>query len=52
MFNKKIAEKFPNLEKEMPIQVQKVSWIPNRHDQNRTSPQHITVKIISTENKE
>jgi hypothetical protein len=51
MFNKKIAEKFPNLEKEMPIQVQKVSWIPNRHDQNRTSPQHITVKIISTENR-
>jgi hypothetical protein len=25
---------------------------PNRHDQNRTSPWHIVVKTISTENKE
>jgi Holliday junction resolvase RusA-like endonuclease len=47
-----IAEKFPNLEKEMPIQVQEISRAPNRHDQNRTSPQHIIVKAISTDNKE
>jgi tRNA A37 threonylcarbamoyladenosine dehydratase len=26
--------------------------VPNRHDQNRTSPQHIIVKTISTGNKE
>jgi hypothetical protein len=35
--NKVITENFPNLEKEMPIQVQKASRTPNRHDQNRTS---------------
>jgi hypothetical protein len=38
IFNKIITEKFPNLEKVMPIQVQKASRTPNRLDQNRTSP--------------
>jgi hypothetical protein len=28
------------------------SRTPSRHDQNRTSPWHIIVKIIITENKE
>jgi hypothetical protein len=36
----------------MSIQVQETSRTPNKHDQNRTSPQHFIVKIISTENKE
>jgi hypothetical protein len=44
IFNKIIAENFPNLEKEMPIQVQEPSRTPNRHDQNRTSQWHIIVK--------
>jgi hypothetical protein len=39
-FNKIIAENFPSLKKEMPIQVQEVSRTPNRHDQNRTSLQN------------
>jgi hypothetical protein len=39
IFNKIITENFPNLEKTMPIQVQKASRIPNRLDQNRTTPQ-------------
>jgi chromosome segregation ATPase len=34
----KITEKFPNLEKTMPIQVQEASRTPNRLDQNRTTP--------------
>jgi hypothetical protein len=38
IFNKIITENFPNLEKTMPIQVQKVSKTPSRHDQNRTTP--------------
>jgi hypothetical protein len=38
IFNKIIAENFPNLEKEMPIQEQVVSRTPNRHKPNRTSP--------------
>jgi hypothetical protein len=49
--NKIVSENFPNLENEMPIQVQEVSRTQNRHDQNRTSSQHIIVKSITMENK-
>jgi chromosome segregation ATPase len=38
IFNKIITEKFPNLEKTMPIQFQETSRTPNRLDQNRTTP--------------
>jgi septal ring factor EnvC (AmiA/AmiB activator) len=38
IFNKIITENFPNLEKTMPIQVQKFSRTPNRLGQNRTNP--------------
>jgi hypothetical protein len=38
VFNKIIAENFPNLEKTMPIQVQEASRTPNRPDQNRSTP--------------
>jgi hypothetical protein len=48
LFNKIIAENYPNLKKELPIQVQEDSRTPNRLDQNRTSPQHIIIKTIST----
>jgi hypothetical protein len=48
IFNKLITETFPNLEKAMPIQVQKASRTPNRLNQNRTSPQHIIIKTTST----
>jgi hypothetical protein len=50
--NKIIAENFPNLKKEIPIQEQEASRTPNRHDQNGTSSRNIIVKTISTENKE
>jgi hypothetical protein len=49
IFNKIITE---NLKKEMSICVQEASMTPNRHGQNRISPQHIIVKTISIENKE
>jgi hypothetical protein len=52
IFNKIITENFPNLEKTMPTQVQKASRTPNRLDQNRTTPQHIIIKTVSTENRE
>jgi hypothetical protein len=52
IFNKIIAKKFPNVEKTMPIQVQKASRTPNRPDQTRTTPQHIIIKTTSTETKE
>jgi hypothetical protein len=50
--NKIITENFPNLEKALSIQVQETSRIPNILDQNRTSPQHIIIKTVSTENRE
>jgi hypothetical protein len=37
IFNKIITEKFPNLEKIMPFQVQEASRTPNRLEQNRTT---------------
>jgi hypothetical protein len=52
IINKIIKENFPNLEKTMPIQVQEASRTPNRLDQNRTTPQHIIIKTISTETRE
>jgi hypothetical protein len=38
IFNEIIIENFPNLEKDLPIQVQEASRTPNRLDQNRTTP--------------
>jgi hypothetical protein len=52
IFNKIITENFPNLQKDLPIHVQEAYRTPNRLDQNRTSPRHIIVKTISTENRE
>jgi hypothetical protein len=52
IFNKIIKENFPNVEKAMPIQVQEAFKIPNRFDQNRTSPKHIIIKTTITENRE
>jgi hypothetical protein len=51
IFNE-IIEIFPNLEKEMPIQVWQAFKTPNKYDQNRTSSQHIIVKTLSAEDKE
>jgi hypothetical protein len=52
IFNKKITENFPNLEKLMLIQIQEASRTPNRFDQNRATPGHIIIKITSRENTE
>jgi hypothetical protein len=52
VFNVILTEKFLNLEKTMPIQVQEASRIPSRLDQNRTTPQHIIIKTTSTETRE
>jgi hypothetical protein len=38
IFNKIITENFPNLEKDIPIQVQEASRTPNIPDQNGTTP--------------
>jgi hypothetical protein len=38
IFNKIITENFPNLEKDIPIQMQEASRTLNRPYQNRTTP--------------
>jgi Zn-dependent oligopeptidase len=50
ILNKIAAENFPNLKKELFIQIQEASRAPNKLQQNRTSPQHIIIKTDSTEN--
>jgi hypothetical protein len=51
IFNK-ITQNSPNLEKPMLIQGQEACRIPNRPDQNRTTPRHIIIKTTSTETRE
>jgi hypothetical protein len=51
IFNKIITENFSNLKKTMHIHVQKASRTPKRPDQNRTTPQHISIKT-NTETRE
>jgi len=52
IFNKIIEENFPNLKKEMPINIQEAYRTPNRLDQKRNSSRHIIVKTPNTQNKE
>jgi hypothetical protein len=44
IFNKIITENFPNLEKDIPIQMQEATRTSNRQDQNRTTSRHIIIK--------
>ena len=41
IFNKIIEENFPNLKKEMPMNIQEAYRTPNRLDQKRNSYHHI-----------
>ena len=44
IFNKIIEENFPNLKKEMPMNIQEAYRTPNRLDQKRNSSRHIIIK--------
>jgi len=52
IFNKIIEENFPNLKKEMPINIQEAYRTPNRLDQKRNSSHHIIVKTPNAQSKE
>jgi hypothetical protein len=52
IFNKIIRENFPNLEKNMPMQIPEASRTTKRLDQNRTTPRHIIIKTTNTEYRE
>ena len=45
-------ENFPNLKKEMPMNIQEAYRTPNRQDQKRNSSQHITLITKNVLNKE
>ena len=44
LFEKIMKENFPNLVKEIDIQVQEAQRIPNKMDRKRTTARHIIIK--------
>jgi hypothetical protein len=52
LLNRITAENFPNLEKERVTQVQEAYRTPNHQDQKINTPRDITIKTLSTQNKE
>ena len=42
---KRMKENFPNLVKEIDIQVQEARRVPNKMDAKRITPRHITLKM-------
>ena len=52
IFNKIIEENFPNLKKEMPMNIQEAYRTPNRLDQKGNYSRHIIIKTPSALNKE
>jgi hypothetical protein len=52
IFNKIIQENFPNLKKDMAINVQEAYRTLNRLDQKRSSSWYIVIKTLNAQNKE
>jgi hypothetical protein len=52
IFNKIIEENFPNLKKEMPMNIQKAYRMPNRLDQKRSFSYRIIVKTPNVQNRQ
>ena len=48
----KMMENFPNLVKEIDIQVQEAQRVPNKLDPKRTTPRHIIIKMPKVRDKE
>jgi hypothetical protein len=51
IFNKIIEENFPNLKKEMSMNIQKANRSPNSLDQKRNFSHHIIIKTPNAQNK-
>jgi hypothetical protein len=52
IFNKIIEENFPNLKKEMLMNIQEAYRTPNRLDQKRNSSRHIIIRTTNAVNKD
>ena len=51
IFNKIMEENFPNLKREMPMNIQEVYRTPNRLDLSRNTSRHIIIKTPNVLNK-
>ena len=47
-----VKENFPNLEKEIDMQIQEVQRVPNKMDAKRRTPRHIIIKMPKFKDKE
>ena len=52
IFNTIIEENFPNLKKEMPMNIQEAYRTPNRLDKKRNSSRHIIIRTTNALNKD
>ena len=52
LFEKIMKENFPNLVKEIDMQVQKAQRVPNKMDTKRPTPRHIIIKMPKVKDKE
>ena len=52
LFEKIMKENFPNLAKEIDIQVQEARRVPNKLDPKRTMQRHIIIKMPNVRDKE
>jgi hypothetical protein len=52
IFNKIIEENFPNLKKEMSMNIQEAYRTPNRLDQKRNTSRHIIIRTTNALNKD
>ena len=52
LFEKIMKENFPNLVKEIDMQVGEVQRVPNKMDAKRPTPRHIIIKMPKVKNKE
>ena len=52
LFEEIIKENFPNLVKEIDIQVQEAQRVPNKMDPKRTTTKHIIIKMPNVKDKE
>ena len=52
LFEKIMEENFPNLVKEIDMQVQEAQRVPNKMDAKRFTPRHIIIKMPKVKGKE
>ena len=52
LFEKIMIENFPNLVKEIDIQVQEVQRVPNKMNPKRLTPRHLIIKMPKVKDKE